>query len=166
MLAAEVVVQAVLELPEGGVLVAWDGDGGGLVAGGVCLYEVLEGVVVDVIWRAGRTRAPGQQEDDRPRGRDSGGGGGQNSRRLHSGTDSCSSWSPYFMASPDQAGLFLRSALGRVFVVEALFRDGKVWGELWVWEVVSVFPDRRRLRPQQQAPLPTFGIGSVNDASG
>lgn len=49
MLADELQVQPVLELAERYILVAGDGDGRGLVLGGVCLDLVLERVVVEVI---------------------------------------------------------------------------------------------------------------------
>jgi hypothetical protein len=52
VLALQLEEQAVLELGEGGVLVAGDGDGGGLVACGVDLDFMLDGVVVEVICRA------------------------------------------------------------------------------------------------------------------
>jgi hypothetical protein len=53
VLAAELEEETVLELGEGGVLVAGDGDGGGssLVAGGVDFDLMLEGVVVEVVCR-------------------------------------------------------------------------------------------------------------------
>ena len=50
MLAAQLGVKVILELLEGRVRAARDGDGGGLVLGGVRLDVMFERVVVDVIW--------------------------------------------------------------------------------------------------------------------
>jgi hypothetical protein len=52
VLAAELHVEAILEFGEGGVLASGDGDGDGLVAGGVGLDLMLESVVVEVVWGA------------------------------------------------------------------------------------------------------------------
>ena len=49
MLAAQLGVKVILELLEGRVRAARDGDGGGLVLGGVRPDVVFERVVVDVI---------------------------------------------------------------------------------------------------------------------
>ena len=49
VLPAELEVEGFLELAERGVLVARDGDGGGLVLGGLGLDLVLEGIIVDVV---------------------------------------------------------------------------------------------------------------------
>lgn len=50
VLVAELVVQGIFESAKGGILVAGDGKGCGLVAGCVDLDLVLEGVVVDVVY--------------------------------------------------------------------------------------------------------------------
>ena len=86
VLAAELEVEAVLELAEGRVLAARDGDGGGLVPRGVGLDLILERVVIEVVFGKGLKSAI-----------DLGNLENCNIRRLHSGTDSCSSCSPYFI---------------------------------------------------------------------
>ena len=50
MLAAQLGVKVILELLEGRVRAAGDGDSGGLVLGGVRLDVMFERVVVDFIW--------------------------------------------------------------------------------------------------------------------
>jgi hypothetical protein len=49
VLTAEFIVKAIFELGEARVLLAWYGDGSGLVACGVCFDLMLERVVVDVV---------------------------------------------------------------------------------------------------------------------
>ena len=51
MLAAQLEVQAILEFAQCCVLSAGDGDGRSLVASGVHLNLVLEGVVVQIVLR-------------------------------------------------------------------------------------------------------------------
>lgn len=89
MLGAEFVVEFVLDLGEMGVGLAGNGNCFCLVLGGVHFNEVLEGIVVNVVYaREGRV-----SNDESTNVRSI-----VDIRRLHSGTDSLSKFWPYFIA--------------------------------------------------------------------
>lgn len=104
MLGAEFVVELVFDFGEVRVGLAGDDDRLALVLGSVYFDEVLERVVVDVIWQTSRTTRSARilpQERVGTANELWYWGTHDDIRRLHSGTDSLSKFSPYFIASSD-----------------------------------------------------------------
>ena len=144
MLAAEFLVEFILEEAESNILMAGDGNGCRLVFGCMHLDVVFQRVVVDVIYgwiaddqRGVETRAAGAGSIAKTRTAP-----WYDLRRLHCGADSLSNTSPYFITLPrpiGSAGCLLSRSRERGGdpmgddEIERLARNLEVWIRFPLW---------------------------------